>query len=193
MTLHEVICNCDKDKVMQSLIKSYPDQEDIIYRYSSMFDGLLYTTPIHPEKPFIIMLSPVYSGCEDVCGKDCSACNPLDLGEIEGYAIDGLDPAEPKIKYGIELTPWAEWLGYDIDTISVPELSLEDIVAHCLWEMTFVSFNESEIMEMVSSLEEIVLDIENDQANGRSSGISWEELKKQLDIEDEEERENEDD
>lgn len=48
-------------------------------------------------------------------------------------------------KWGLDYTPWAEWLGMEIHTDTVQNYSPAEIVAHCLWELTWNGFTEEEI------------------------------------------------
>lgn len=52
---------------------------------------------------------------------------------------------EEHYSQGIELTPWRQWLGMDISAESLADFSEEEIIVHCLYEMTFVGFSEEDI------------------------------------------------
>jgi hypothetical protein len=65
-------------------------------------------------------------------------------------------------KYALDFTPWSEWLGMEIDEVSLKELKPHEIVAHCLWEMTFFSFDEEETQQACNELKETIAQLEND-------------------------------
>ena len=55
--------------------------------------------------------------------------------DVSGAKEDG------EAKYAIEFMPWSHWLACEVATNRVDMTSAE-IVAHCLWEMTFSGFDE---------------------------------------------------
>jgi len=70
---------------------------------------------------------------------------------------DGIDIKNGK-HYGIEFCPWEDWVSMFIQQETLDTLSKEDIVAGCLYEMTFFGFSENrvqkELKEMRESIEE---------------------------------------
>lgn len=52
----------------------------------------------------------------------------------------------------IEFTAWNEWQGMDIDKKSLQNFSELEIIAHCLYEMTFVGFEEEEIQAEINNI-----------------------------------------
>ena len=50
-----------------------------------------------------------------------------------------------KYSQGIELVPWRKWLGMDMSKESLKNYLNQEIVVRCLYEMTFLGFNEKEI------------------------------------------------
>jgi hypothetical protein len=63
--------------------------------------------------------------------------------------------------YAIEYTPWGKWLGMSIDQVSSENFSEVEIIAHCLWEMTFAGFDQRSIKEKIDELKRIAEEIEN--------------------------------
>ena len=57
---------------------------------------------------------------------------------------------EEKYSQGIELISWRKWLGMDISDKSLQNFSEEEIVIHCLYEMTFAGFKEEEIQKVLA-------------------------------------------
>lgn len=43
--------------------------------------------------------------------------------------------------HALDFQPWAEWLGMEVDAQSLNEYPEAEIIAHCLWEMTFHGFS----------------------------------------------------
>ena len=75
----------------------------------------------------------------------------LDISFIEEDAIEdcyynvSMEDGEDGTIYGADFTPWNEWLGFKIKNKLLKEHTKEEIVAHCLWEMTYYGFEEEEI------------------------------------------------
>ena len=83
--------------------------------------------------------------------------------------------------WGIEFTPWDEWLGMSIDSETLNTFSKEEIVMHCLWEMTFCGYEQEEIQEKITDLKERVKEIESmSEEELKANTISMDELKEQL-------------
>ena len=45
------------------------------------------------------------------------------------------------------LAHWAEWLGMEIDPDTLTRYTEPDIIAHCLWEMTFFGYTLEDIRQ----------------------------------------------
>lgn len=67
--------------------------------------------------------------------------------------------------YALDFTPWAEWLGMKVNERLFNQFTNEDIVAHCIWEMTFHGFEEEQIQEKKDDLNRIVEEVNNGKAN----------------------------
>ncbi len=63
------------------------------------------------------------------------------IDEVEGDIVDvyGIVPGED-VAYSLVATPWAEWLGGEVRIEG--EVTMVEAAAHCLWEITFLSFDE---------------------------------------------------
>lgn len=60
---------------------------------------------------------------------------------------------EEKYSQGIEFIPWRMWLGMDISNESLQSFSAQEIIIHCLYEMTFVGFTEEDIQKIISRMQ----------------------------------------
>lgn len=54
--------------------------------------------------------------------------------------------------YGVEFTPWQEWLGMDIDIETLNKYSKPSIIANCIYEMTFFGFDQKKIKRKMNEL-----------------------------------------
>lgn len=54
--------------------------------------------------------------------------------------------------YALEFVEWENWLGMDLAPETIKKFSDLEIVAHCLYEMTFVGYEEEEIQEKFETI-----------------------------------------
>ena len=57
-----------------------------------------------------------------------------------------------KITYGLELSPWIDWISMYITQDTLDSLTKEEIIASCLYEMTFYGFDEPTISDFKETL-----------------------------------------
>jgi hypothetical protein len=56
-------------------------------------------------------------------------------------------------RYGLDLSPWEEWLALRVPQSLLKEMTVAEIVAHCVWEMTFYGFTQEKIAAFRADLE----------------------------------------
>jgi len=118
----ELVIACDPETVFECLSSDYDD--DRIRAYAEVIDKLLDLEPIKSE--YIICLQEVESEDEfytEVFGVK----NSCDL------------------KWSLSMMKWSEWLGMKIHETSQAIYTKDQIICHCLWEMTFYGFDEKTI------------------------------------------------
>jgi hypothetical protein len=136
MTLNQLIENNTWKNVSSILIEIYPKAEKNKQVYQLVFEKL---KKINPEQI------------------DISIVITKEIDEDEEYIdVSGIlkHPKSDDEKYpqGIEFCSWCQWLGMDINKDSFIDFSEEEIIAHCLYEMTFISFSEEDIQKAHSRL-----------------------------------------
>ncbi len=134
--------------VKLTMLQLYPDQEQNIVAYELIFEQLREMDPVETQMQIVISESP---GDEP--------------GEIH-YDVSGeklIPDDEDKLpnSYAIEFTPWNEWLGMQISKSTLRDFNELEIISHCLYEMTFMGYDEKEIQEELSSLKDTVDEIQN--------------------------------
>ncbi len=143
MTLAELIERCDGSAVREALLAHYPDAVDALEALEQVLGHLRQLSPeadsmrIHIEEVF-------RPGIDDEPFTDVS-------GRDAGLNEDG-DSAQAQTAFALEFTPWTRWLGMAIDPSTLQRYTHPQIAAHCLWEMTYLGFEEADIEKAVQAL-----------------------------------------
>jgi len=82
-------------------------------------------------------------------------------------------------RYGFDLSPWTEWLAIRVPQSLLDKMTATEIVAHCVWEMTFYGFTQEKIAEFRAELEGNVKEIDE----GNAKLIPSEQVKAELELE----------
>lgn len=133
MTLKELVQNHTWQNVFAKFLEIYPEAKENMKGYELVFERLKKMQP--EENDFAIIITKETDEDDDY------------------FEVSGLHK-HPKTKeetypQGIEFTPWRQWLGMDIYQDSLDNFSEQEIVVHCLYEMTFVGFSEDEIQKVL--------------------------------------------
>jgi DNA gyrase/topoisomerase IV subunit A len=144
------------------LLELYPDQIKLIDTYEHIFKDLQLKEPIESVIQLIL--------------KQHTNDNDPDDNYVE---VSGLDLDETAL--GLDFTPWQEWLGMDLSVATLENFTELEIIAHCLWEMTFIGFDEVHIQNELSSLQQSIEDLQNMTDEERKANTkTWDEFKKEL-------------
>ncbi|WP_296621202.1 DUF6557 family protein [Marivirga sp.] len=171
MKLFNIINSNNWLSIELTLLQLYPDQKRLIHAYRSVFENLKSLNP--KENKMRIVLSE----------EDCDFENEYALNTY--IDISGQDDTKDEygniISYAIEFTEWKKWLGMDIAPDTLRNFSELEIISHCLYEMTFIGYDEAEIQEERKSLENTLEEFQNlNNQVKKQKTISFEELKKRL-------------
>ncbi|NCU34954.1 hypothetical protein EOM75_02920 [Candidatus Falkowbacteria bacterium] len=160
--------------VEEILLQLYPDEEKNISGYKKVFEELLF---MHPEDSEISIV--VAHQKDDYDGEE--------YVNVSGkYANPKSE--EEEFSQAIEFTSWNKWLGMEISQESLQHFSELEIISHCLYEMTFVGFEEEEIQKELNSLEKSIEEYKNmTDEEKKANTISLEELLKDLENDESEE------
>jgi hypothetical protein len=131
MTLNDLIKSNTWATIAPKFLESYPEAEKDLQAYKTVFEKLRTMPPERIDMAIVIT-------------------EEMDTIDGELYIdVVGIynNPTTPEEKYpqGIEFLPWRKWLGMDIDKNSLTNFSEQEIVVHCLYEMTFEGFDEDKI------------------------------------------------
>ena len=152
MKLAELVCNCDWGSIRSAILRLYPDDRKNMPGFESVFQRLQALTPAITNMR--IVLEEVLDDDEnerytDVCGKDGTLKKEENPEIFKDNQI-----GNQEVSYGIEFVEWEEWIGMDIDSGSLSKYSVSDILAHCLWEMTFYGYTQEAIRKQAKQLKE---------------------------------------
>lgn len=157
-------------------LQLYPKEIKNISGYETVFNSLKTLSPM--ETDFSIVVSNEKDDFDNeeyvhVCG-------------YNNHSEDNED--ESPNSYALELTDWSEWLGMDLDEKSLSEFTELEFISHCLYEMTFFGFDQETIQEEMDKIERSVDEIKNMTEEEKKTKLkSWEDLKKELDLDDDNE------
>ncbi len=79
----------------------------------------------------------------------------IDLKEeedgFEDFDVYGIKPGA-KDAWALELTRWELWLGMEVAPSTLQRFSSSEIVAHCLYEMSFCGYDQEEIAHLTTEV-----------------------------------------
>lgn len=133
MTLAEIINTNNWLSVGTILLQLYPDQEENMQAYDRIYHSLQKVDAINSATEIVI---------EQSYDEEMQS-----IGAANVYGIDYASQDELTNAVALEFTPWNQWLGMGISELTQKEFTELEIIAHCLYEMTFVGYNEEEIQE----------------------------------------------
>ncbi len=172
MTLKDLLRKNSWLNIQKELYRQYPEEEVNDEGYETVF-GKLQMMRAQQSDTVIVLTLVADETLYDTPYVDVSG------RKLKSPATDDV-AAE---SYAIEFKPWDEWLGMTIDEQTAREFSETQILAHCLYEMTFVGFNQEEIQkrfEEIFILTEEIKAITKEEREGKL--IPWERIKKELGI-----------
>jgi len=165
MKLIDILNNTKWPSIEESLKSHYPETtEDNLSIYLEVYKYLLQLEPI--ETDFVICLNEEYDAdfddepYIDVSGKNGKLNK--ELSDFNNFTIDPeSEYANQEVSYSLDLTDWKEWIGMSISEQSLLNFSKNDIIAHCLWEMTFYGYDPITIKNHEKELNRRVEEINN--------------------------------
>jgi hypothetical protein len=150
----DIVRACFFKSVKEPLLRLYPEQKKNINGYKDVFETLCHMRPRYNKKGMVIDIRRV--------GR----------GKNAYFAVSGICLEEDIHQlYSLAYTPWSKWLGYEVAKKLLKKMSKDEIVAHCLWEMTFAGFTQEKIRRKISALKKQSQDIKD----GKVKTISYEE------------------
>ncbi len=156
-----------------TLLNLYPDQKESIDAYRIVFERLQILEPVNDD-----MLIVLKECASDIDEEDDSASTYVD---VSGRKLIP-DPGSLTDSYALEFDKWENWLGMELAPETINNFNELEIIAHCLYEMTFCGYDQEDIQAQLTSLKSTVEDYQNlsdDEKNQET--ISLEDFLKELD------------
>jgi len=147
MTFKKLLQSNSWLSVAEILLELYPDEATNISGYQEVFEKLLFMNAGDSEITIcVVHQKDDFDGEQyvDVSGK---------------YEFPKNE--EEKFSQAIEFSTWDKWLGMKISQESLLVFTELEIISHCLFEMTFVSFEEEDIQEKLNSIQKNIEDYKN--------------------------------
>lgn len=159
--------------VEMTLLSLYPDQKESIDAYRIVFERLRLLEPVNDD--MLIVLTECAGEIDD---EDGSASTYVD---VSGRKLVP-EPDSLTDSYALEFVKWENWLGMELATETIENFTELEIIAHCLYEMTFCGYDQEEIQAQLSSLKSTMEDYQNlTEEEKNQETISLQDFLKELD------------
>ncbi|HCS20839.1 MAG TPA: hypothetical protein DIW47_09820 [Bacteroidetes bacterium] len=173
MKFYELIKSNNWLSVELTLLDLYPGQKDLIEEYKNVFEILKIKEPEDVEMNIVLTVYDSEFEDDNDTYIDVSGRNRVK------------DPDSLADSYALEFTSWKKWLGMDLAPETIMNFSELEIIAHCLYELTFIGFEELEIQEQFDSIKSSMEEYENlTDEEKKANTISLDELIRRLDEDD---------
>jgi hypothetical protein len=174
MKLNDLIKSNNWLSVEMTLLRLYPAQINMIDEYRNVFEKLKFMKP--EENDMNIVLTE-YDSDDD----ESETETHIDVsGRKEKKEIDSLTDS-----YALEFVKWKNWLGMNLATETVKNFNELEIISHCLFEMTFMGYEENDIKEQLDEITKQIEDYKDfSEEEKKLKTISLEEIKNRLDEKD---------
>jgi hypothetical protein len=162
--------------IEMTLLNLYPDQKEMVDGYKSVFESLQIMEPVNNE--MLIVLTEYEC---DIAEENDPKSTYVDVSGRKSVP----DTTSIAGGYAIEFVKWEKWLGMVLAPETLENFGELEIIAHCLFEMTFCGYEQEEIQEQFDSINRSIDDYKNlSSVEKENQTISLEELKKKLDEKD---------
>lgn len=138
MKLKELISQSKWQDVAIAMVTEHPCQRKNLDGFKIIFETLMMMEPSESEFRIRIERTP-------------DILNP----EYTYPDVFGVKEGDDK-RWSMEFSPWAEWLGMVVCKETLEAFSVSQIVADCLYEMTFFGFTEDTISQEKQKLEDSI-------------------------------------
>jgi hypothetical protein len=140
------------DEILNRMFELYEGQEKNREGYVKVFNTLAEMEP--KETDMVLNIKHVKQDYEfadytdeweDVHGTN---------GRTMAQECEGCDSDE-EVSWALEFQAWNKWVGMKIAEDTMERYSVNDVIAHCLFEVTFMGFDEKTIQEELKNINDI--------------------------------------
>ena len=158
--------------VQITLLQLYPDQAGITDSYERVFEELQFMEA-EPNAMEIVLKE------YDTDGDDVEA-NSTYI-DVSGRNLQPETNEDNWCSYAIEFERWEKWLGMEVAPETLTNFTELEIIAHCLYEMTFCGYEQDEIQAQIDTVKDNIEVYKNLSPNEKKEQtISWEDLNKKI-------------
>lgn len=143
MTLKSLMKNVKHEQILDELLLAYPECITEKHLYEEV---LTYLNQVE-EKPFdefVIAIALIDPSMDDGYEED--------IDEEAYLSISGYSEKED-LHFALGFTRWEEWANAKIDIQDGLEVNPAELIAICLYEMTFYGFNQEDIKAELETFE----------------------------------------
>lgn len=133
MRLAELIQQLPFDDVWDRFLAAYPEEVGNAPKYHRVYRLLQQLDPVTPD--FAVWVH-----------READEDGPY-------VVVSGVKPGEDCL-YAIEFSPWNEWLGAELTSPPLDRFTPADLVAHALWELTFVGFTPASGQKFIDQVKD---------------------------------------
>ena len=171
MKLNDLIKSNSWLSVELTLLKLYPDQIEMVDEYRKVFEKLRI---LKPEDDNMKIVLTEYD-CDTV--DDCEKSTYVDVaGRLDNNHKNTITDS-----YAIEFVEWKKWLGMDLAPETIKNFTDLEIIVHCLYEMTFIDYDEEDVKKQFDTIKDRVDEYKNlTEEEKKEKTITLDELKRRL-------------
>ena len=151
MKLGDLIKSNNWLSVQITLLQIYPDQLNMLDEYQGVFEKLKILDPTNYDLDIVLETYDCDSNFESTQNTYVDVSGRKKIPDPDAIT-DG---------YALEFLEWDKWLGMDLAEETIQHFSELEIIAHCLYEMTFVDFEEEAIQYQLKSLNDTIEEYKN--------------------------------
>jgi len=150
VTLAQLLAQTKWPEVKAALCSLMGVEEADVPRHQDVYEHIL-SLPACPSG-FALVIARQEDGGNDG-SIEVSARWTRPVSEAPTEIRQALLDEGPDTCFGFELEPWQNWLGLLVDQDTRQVFSPAEIVAACLWEMSYVAFDEETISQLADHLQ----------------------------------------
>lgn len=157
ITFKDILAKSSWQNVEKEIINNYPDYKNNILGFKKVYFELFNLVPIENKDQLYINIEENYEGSKIY------------------YEVFGKQEND-KTKYALEFTRWEKWLDFYVPEKVFEKFTEDEIIVHCLWEITWLGFDQAIIQEQINDLMKRAEEVEK----GNVELKKWEDVKKDI-------------